>query len=339
MERLTELKVGHIFNKDVLEAWPKPSIGKNLRHSGIGREWITSTNVYGKGNYYPEIIELNNEFFRVKTSLSDGLQFRLEGFVDFYNRFYSLDTQPIAKWKKEDFSNTRIKLPTKEIYLDFIDVLNSVGINQYNRSTLPTYYIDCSMLFIGTHYNLTFSGRCNFDAAGTDKKILNYKNYIKPQAADFYTLITAADILGTPQAKQPARPKIDWANLENVQFELPNKEEQDKFLSRLFELGYNLNGGRELWHELLERWEIRNNKDLYGRKTNYHTPILDYKQLINTNNTPLNTKTDGNKIIVCRPYPTISRGQRPEGRSTLGKTSKVTIRVGHLRNRAINSEC
>ena len=67
----------------------------------------------------------------------------------------------------------------------------------------------------------------------------------------------------------------------------------------------------------------------------YDVDILN-NQLINTNNTSLNTKTNGNKIIVCKPHPRITSGQRPEGRKLSGKTSRTKMSSGHLSYRAIS---
>lgn len=65
--------------------------------------------------------------------------------------------------------------------------------------------------------------------------------------------------------------------------------------------------------------------------------VLNINQLIiNTNNTPLNNKTDGKSIIVSKPVARVQRGQRPEGNRISGKTGRATVSGRHISHRTIS---
>lgn len=140
--------------------------------------------------------------------------------------------------------------------------------------------------------------------------------------------------------------QVGWLEeLEHVYFVVKDKEEQDRLLNRLFELGHKLNRGTELWSAFLEHWGITSKNYISGNwaKNNafpsYTLMTVDElfpKQSININNTPLNTKTDGKSIIVSKPVARIQRGQRPEGNRVSGKTSRATVSGRHISHRTIS---
>lgn len=231
MERLTELKVGQKFDVQVLINWAK----KNFNRYGVCNWSEGSSNVFSEKHKYRYIeaigVTSQANSFTVATEGCSSVILKSEGFIEFYNEFYKLDTQPVAK----------------------------------------------------------------------------------------------------------ERPTMDYSNLSQVEFQLPNKETQDKLLTRLFELGYKLNDKKRLWDKYLNYWRINTDKHISGGTASKGFTLIDYELIINKNNTPLNTAVNGNKIIVCKPAKTITGGQRPEGTSISGKTRSTTIGVGHLSHRAINS--
>lgn len=313
MERLTELKVGQELNPDILEAWSRPEIGKNLTHPGA--KWISSTNVYGSDRKIRSILTISSDNFEIKNSFAGSLLFRKAGFIEFYNQFYKLDTQSVAKSKFVLGQNWKIWIgDNPELYEKVYDKLIALGmspnINVQNSKKLSIYCYSTKNL---AHTN---------DSIFFDKK-------------DEYQVLLMSDLFPEEFAKE--RPIMDYRNLSQVEFCLPDKETQDKFLTKLFELGYELNDRKELWHEYISYWRIGDNKRIVGSYSPTKLTLMDYKLIINTNNTPLNTPVNGNKIIVCKPVKTITGGQRPKGTSISGKTRSTTIRVGHLSHRAINS--
>jgi hypothetical protein len=313
MERLTELKVGLQLEADVLEAWCRPEQGKNLSHES-GTPWRSSTNVYGSSRPQP-ITEIpsGSDYFRIKNSDLGSLLFKKAGFIEFYNQFYKLGTFTA----RTNFDGCRVAIGNLEESTAVQTKLFELGYKWCSAGkSLQTYTNDT---FFISPDEAIFRG----DSSFIEKA---------------YTLISIADILGSPAAKS-IRPKLDLSNLSDVYFEVPDKETQDKLLTKLFELGYTLNREKELWTSTLEYWKIEGNKYISGNIDSYNVELLDYNLILDSktlnNNYTLNNKTDGKTIIVRKPYPTVSRGERPKGNRLSGKTSRTAITSRPIRHRTI----
>jgi hypothetical protein len=320
MERLTELKVGLQLEADVLEAWCRPPIGKNLSHGPV-MEWKSSTNVYGSSRPQP-ITEIPSgaDYFRIKNSGAGSLLFRKTGFLDFYNQFYKLDVSTM----RTNFDGTRVFIETQLDLDAVLSKLISLDYKFHNDSSKPVIdkYLPLG-LYIRSKGDYGFA----FD-----------QNGIWPKNGQDLKLITVADILGKPEPKS-IRPKLDPSNLNKVEFNLPDKATQDRFLTELFRLGYTLNGEKDLWNYHLDYWRINSNKNISGGAESTGLTLMDYNLILDSktlnNNYTLNNKTDGKTIIVRKPYPTISRGERPEGNRLSGKTSRTAITSRPIRHRTI----
>jgi hypothetical protein len=313
MERLTELKVGLQLEADVLEAWCRPEQGKNLSHES-GTPWRSSTNVYGSSRPQP-ITEIpsGSDYFRIKNSDLGSLLFKKAGFIEFYNQFYKLGTFTA----RTNFDSCRVTIGNLEESRAVQTKLFELGYKWISSGKTLEVYTQDQFYIKPTKY-ITRKGGNNSER--------------------LYTVVTVADILGYPIAKS-ARPKLDLSNLSDVYFEVPDKETQDKLLTKLFELGYTLNGEKELWTSTLEYWKIEENKCISGNDKSFSVELLDYNLILGSktinNNYTHNTKTDGKTIIVRKPYPTVSRGERPKGNRLSGKTSRTAITSRPIRHRTI----
>ncbi len=324
MEYLTELKEGIQLKADVLEAWSRPAQGANLAHydpnSAYRREWTNSTNVYGSAKCEP-IKAINFDYFRIENLGGGSLCFRMAGFIDFYNKFYNLT--PKAMSKIEDWHNC-------VFYHN----------NKIERDTIIRLLKEIGFDLVSTTYIKGYVRTNNFGtslAVGSERDGWYYK---LKSPREFEPEEAIAALSGKSTLVQLA---LDLNNLKDVRFEPTDKEAQDKLLSRLFELGYNLNGKTELWDDFLACWKVYSDKSIAGNHSNSYSDckLMTYEQLfpksrINTNN-HINTKTDG-KIIVSRKATTVTVGQRPTGRSISGRTSRIAITVGHLSNQTIRSD-
>jgi hypothetical protein len=318
MERLTELKVGQELPIKVLNAWSGQ--GQNHYQNNAWQNNCTWSNIYGDTRRINEInsVDKGTPIFEVGDM---SIKLRLEDFIEFYNQFYKLDT-PASK--VEDWHNCVFYCSSKEQATELNRLLVNIGFTslQVVNLTNDTKYVRTS--------------RYGFSLSRAHKRKDWQGILTNPREFEYEEAIAA--LTNKPAAKS-ARPKLDYYNLSDVYFEVPDKETQDKLLTKLFELGYTLNGEKELWTNILDYWKIGKNKCIIGSPSSYKVELLDYNLILDSktinNNYTLNNKTDGKTIIVRKPYPTVSRGERPKGNRLSGKTSRTAITSRPIRHRTI----
>lgn len=317
MERLTELKLGQELNVDVLQAWVKVC--------GSGN-WATGGDISSK-ELIRQIMVIEPTKFQISFPGFTNTNIKREGFIEFYNQFYKLDTQPV-KSKVEDWYSCVFYCNSRDEYNEIKNRLIAIGFN-HNKTYDSAIYIRTE-----TSGNYTSQGSIR---DGWRSWLVN------PRQFEYKEAIAVLSNSSKPmEILSEVRSRLDLIDLVNAEFYLPNKEEQDKLLTKLFEFGYTLNSKAELWFEYIPHWSVNTSAmSISGNNCSWNYTKVDYslllnQQLINKNNIYLTNSRNGSEIHVQRKIGKVTRGQRPTGITVSGRRCRATIGIGYLSNKASN---
>lgn len=325
MERLTELKSGMQLTTEVLNAWA--AAGDNVYYC----RWKSHPKVFNQHQYITITIKERPEQYGFMSSVKgvDSMHcFRFQGFVEFYNQFYKLDSpNSTRQWKKEDFYSTKILVPTPEISAQVQKLLFSLGWAWGSDRRANPEYTDAKCIFISESLSLSYTDK----EEGLHKYEPNYR------------IIRWEDILPTASAPKQVRTNFDDCRIICNTVE-ESKQVQDKLasLGYIWRIGNKYNESSIIagMHYYVHSdkylsWDKSHANNYPGYEALKAIDILSTSQQININSITLNQNTDGKQIIVCKPHPTITRGERPAGCKIRGKESRITITGGHYSYRGI----
>lgn len=302
----------------------KPKIMEYLTELKVGMElpiaviiaW-SKNQTFDSNNPVRTIQSIKSKSFNVRGISTMRLE--LPGFIEFYNKFYNLTPKVMSRI--EDWHNCVFYYNTTAQAEEISKLLVKIGFKSQSNSGIGYIRADKTGCVLS----------CGHELGGWKPYLKNLREF-EPEEA-----IAALSGISTQSL-----PEINLNNLTNVRFSPANKEEQDKLLTRLFELGYTLNEAAKLWDVHLTTWSIHSACNITGSNSSSKEgyKLMTYEQLfpksrINTNN-HINTKTDGNQINLRKAQVTITGGQRPQGITVRGKASRIAITSGHLSYRAIN---